>query len=93
MASAFASAHTHGSFDAIFEPSLTGGPHKVIWEAEAVLSEERFVGAFPLANAGVDDGFPLQELSDFSSAVSTEPGVSSSRLKHTSVRFYRPGLS
>ena len=85
MASSFASARAHRSFDALFEPSLVGGPSNVVWKPEAQPSEERFVGTFPLGGAGVDEGFSLQELSGLRSAVCTESGSSSRRLKHISV--------
>ena len=82
MSSAFASARAHRSFDALLEPSLTSGPSKVVWKPEAVPSEEKFVGTFPLVDAGVDTGFSLQELSGLQSATATD---SSTRLKHISV--------
>jgi len=84
MSSAFASPRAHRSFDALFEPSLVSGPSKVVWEPEAVPSEEQFVGTFPLADAGLASGFSLQEFG-LHSAASTESGSSSARLKHTSV--------
>lgn len=84
MSSAFASARAHSSFDALFDPSLTSGPSKAAWKPE-VSSEDQFVGTFPLADVGVDDGFSLQDLSGLHSAVSTESGSSSTRLKHVSV--------
>lgn len=87
MSSAFASARAHRSFDALFEPSLMSGPSKVVWKSEAMPSEEQFVGAFPLVDAGMGDGFSLQELSGLQSTVSTESGSTSTRLKHISVRF------
>ena len=59
----------------------------MVWEPGAVPSEEQFVGAFPLADAGVDDGFSLQMLSGLQSAVSAGSGSTSIRLKHISVRF------
>ena len=85
MSSAFASARAHRSFDALFDPSLASGPSKVVWKPEEVPSEDQFLGTFPLAGAGVDDGFSLQDLSGLDSAVSTESGSSSTRLKHISV--------
>ena len=85
MASAFASARAHKSFEALFDPSLVSGSSKVVWKQEAVPPEDQFVGTFPLADAGVGDGFSLQELSGLHSAVPAESGGSSTRLKYTSV--------
>ena len=87
MTSAFSSVHAHRSFDVLFKPSVATRPSGVVWNPEAVFSEEQFVGAFPWANVGVDDGLSLQEMSCFNLAVSTESGSPSSRLKHISVRF------
>ena len=86
MASTFASARAHGSFDSLFQPSLVSGPSKVTWRPVAAPSEERFIGTFPLADAGVDDGFLLRELSELHLAL-TESGSSSNRLRHISVRL------
>ena len=87
MSSAFTSARARKSFDVLFDPSLASGTSKVIWKPEAAPSDEQFVGAFPLVDAGVDDEFSLQELSDFHSAVTAQSGSSTTRLKCISVRF------
>lgn len=87
MSSVFISSRAHKSFDAIFDASPASRPPNVVWEPGAVPSEEQFVGAFPLADAGVDDGFSLQMLSGLQSAVSAGSGSTSIRLKHISVRF------
>ncbi|KAF9785526.1 hypothetical protein BJ322DRAFT_1063691 [Thelephora terrestris] len=73
MASSFTSARAHRS-----------GPSNVVWKPEALPPEEQSIGTFPLADVGVGDGFSLQELSDLRSAVCTESGTSSRRLKHIS---------
>ena len=85
MSSAFASTRAHKSFDALFDPSLVSGSSKAVWKSEAAPSEDQFIGTFPLADAGVGDGFSLQELSGLHPAASTEPGSSSTRLKYISV--------
>ena len=93
MSSAFASTRAHRSFNALFDPSLTGGPSKAVWKPEGVLSEDQFIGTFPFSDTGVNDGFSWQDLPVLHSAVSAESGSSSTRLKHISVRFSSRSLS